>query len=34
MRETYDFVGTPIMFSYRDEKAEKQRDQRAAKKES
>lgn len=33
MRDTYDFVGTPIMFSYRDEKAEKQRDQRATSKE-
>ena len=30
MRETYDFAGTPIMFSYRDEKAEKQRDARKA----
>ncbi len=29
MRDMYDFVGTPIMFSYRDEKAEKQRDARA-----
>jgi GTP-binding protein len=28
MRDTYDFTGTPIMFSYRDEKAEKQRDER------
>jgi len=28
MRDTYDFAGTPIMFSYRDEKAEKQRDER------
>jgi len=28
MRDTYDFDGTPIMFSYRDEKAEKQRDER------
>jgi len=28
MRDTYDFNGTPIMFSYRDEKAEKQRDER------
>jgi GTP-binding protein len=31
MRNTYDFNGTPIMFSYRDEKAEKQRDERLAK---
>ncbi len=30
MRDTYDFTGTPIMFSYRDEKAEKQRDARLA----
>ena len=29
MRDTYDFTGTPIMFSYRDEKAERQRDGRA-----
>lgn len=28
MRDTYDFTGTPIMFSYRDEKAEKQRNAR------
>lgn len=27
MRDTHDFAGTPIMFSYRDEKAEKQRNQ-------
>lgn len=33
MRDTYDFTGTPIMFSYRDEKAEKQRDARLAGKE-
>ncbi len=34
MRDTYDFTGTPIMFSYRDLKAEKQRDERVAAKES
>jgi GTP-binding protein len=34
MRDTYDFTGTPIMFSYRDLKAEKQRDQRLAEKSS
>jgi len=34
MRDTYDFIGTPIMFSYRDEKAEKQRDARIAGRES
>jgi GTP-binding protein len=28
MRDTYDFIGTPLMFSYRDEKAEKQRAER------
>lgn len=32
MRDTYDFTGTPIMFSYRDEKAEKQRRERDLKK--
>lgn len=32
MRDTYDFTGTPIMFSYRDEKAERQRDERLHKK--
>lgn len=32
MRDTYDFIGTPIMFSFRDEKAERQRDQRAQQK--
>ena len=32
MRDTYDFAGTPIMFSYRDEKAEKQRRERELKK--
>ena len=30
MRDTYDFTGTPIMFSYRDEKAEKQRKQQTS----
>jgi GTP-binding protein len=34
MRDAYDFTGTPIMFSYRDLKAEKQRDERAAGKEN
>lgn len=32
MRDTHDFTGTPIMFSYRDEKAEKQRRERELKK--
>lgn len=32
MRDAYDFTGTPIMFSYRDEKAEKQRRERELKK--
>ena len=32
MRDEYDFSGTPIMFSYRDEKAEKQRRERENKK--